>query len=378
MIALAESPRTPDVLWAGTDDGNLWVTKDGGANWTNVAANLASAGVPGPRCIGTIEPSRDKDGRCYVVLDAHRSDDDRPYVCVSDDFGNSWKSLNNNLPSFGSTRCLREDTVNTNILYLGTEFGAWISANKGASWSRLGSGLPTVAVHEFAQPTTANEIVAATHGRSIWVLDVNAIRQMKPETLKEKIALFAPAPAVRWKLGVGGESPYSVTDRKFVGTNPTRGAVIEYCLAEKAASVSLKIVDVTGRTVWTAPTGRQGAGGPGGPGGRFGGGGGPGGPGGAAEAPPSRPLTDPGLHRVVWTMGGGGGGRGGGGGARQQVAGVQPGMYRVVLTVGDKEYTQPLTVEIDPNAPRDVITIGGDGDEVTTDGEEKGAGRIDD
>jgi hypothetical protein len=212
------------------------------------------------------------------------------------------------------------------------------------------------------------------------VLDVNAIRQMTPEKLKEKIALFTPAPAVRWQLGVGGESPYSQTDRKFVGTNPTRGAVLEFCLAEKANSVSLKIVDVTGRTVWTAPTGRPGGGG-GGPGGGFGrGGGGPGGRGGAG-AQPARVLTDPGLHRVIWTMTGGGGGRGGGGGGGGggrggQVAGIQPGMYRVVLTVNDKEFTQPLVVEIDPNAPKDLITIGG-GDEVVTD-EEKGARRIDD
>ena len=324
MTALGESPRTPDVLWAGTDDGQLWVTKDAGANWVNVTDNLLKAGVPGYRYVATVEPSRTRDGRCYVVLDAHRSNDDKPYILATDDFGASFKSIVANLPAFGSTRCLREDIVNPDILYAGTEFGAWVSANRGASWSKLGGNLPTVAVHEFAQPTVANELVAATHGRSVWVLDVNAIRQMKPAVLKEKVTLFAPASAVRWKIGAGGESPYSVTDRKFVGTNPTRGATIEYLLTEKADKVAVKVVDVTGRTVRTF----------------------------------QNPPAAAGLHRLEWNLSGPSPrGQGAGGGGPRGLAGtqVQPGMYRVIMTVGDKEYTHPLTVELDPNAPRDLI-----------------------
>ncbi|HET6572056.1 MAG TPA: PDZ domain-containing protein [Fimbriiglobus sp.] len=336
MTALGESPRTPDVLWAGTDDGQLWVTKDAGVNWTNVTDHLLQAGLPGYRWVATVEPSRTRDGRCYVVLDAHRSNDDKPYIFVTDDFGQTFKPLTANLPSFGSTRCLREDIVNPDILYAGTEFGAWVSANRGASWSKLGGNLPTVAVHEFAQPTVANELVAATHGRSVWVLDVNAIRQMKPAVLTAKVTLFTPATAVRWKIGVGGESPYSVTDRKFVGTNPTRGATIEYLLTEKADKVAVKVVDVTGRTVRTFRD----------------------------------PPAGAGLHRLEWNLAGPsqrGQRGGGGGGGRGELIGpqVQPGMYRVVLTVGGKEYAHPLTVELDPNAPRDLIAteIGDDQDE---------------
>ena len=324
MIAVAESPRNPDILWAGTDDGFVWTTADGGITWTNVTANFASAGLPGPRCVATIEPSHDKDGRCYVAFDAHRSDDDKPYAFVTEDGGKTFKSITSNLPAFGSTRCLREDIVNSDVLYLGTEFGAWVSANRGASWTKLGAGLPTVAVHEFAQPTTANELVIATHGRSIWILDINAVRQMKPATLKEKVALFSPAPAVRWKLGVGGESPYSTTDRKFVGTNPTRGASVDYLLTEKATKVSAKVLDATGRTVFTF----------------------------------DKPPVAAGVHRLSWNLAGpapaaapgGGGGRRNLGGAQ-----VQPGVYRVVLTVGEKEYMQPITVELDPNASKDLI-----------------------
>ncbi|MCS7047113.1 MAG: PDZ domain-containing protein, partial [Gemmataceae bacterium] len=126
--ALAESPKDPDVLWVGTDDGAVWVTKNGGRDWTNVSDRLAAAGLPGPRWVATIEPSRVSAGRCYVCLDAHRSNDDEPYLFVTEDFGQSWKSLRGNLPS-GPSRCLREDIVNPNLLYLGTEFAAWASLN---------------------------------------------------------------------------------------------------------------------------------------------------------------------------------------------------------------------------------------------------------
>ena len=324
MTAVAESPRNQDILWAGTDDGFVWTTSDGGITWTNVTANFTSAGLAGPRCVATIEPSRDKDGRCYIAFDAHRSDDDKPYAFVTEDGGKTFKSINANLPAFGSTRCLREDMINTDVLYLGTEFGAWVSANRGASWTKLGVGLPTVPVHEFAQPTTANELVIATHGRSVWILDINAIRQMKPAALKEKAALFSPAPAVRWKLGVGGESPYSTTDRKFVGTNPARGASVDYLLTEKATKVSAKVLDASGRTVHTF----------------------------------EKPPTAAGVHRLSWNLSGPAPQNApGGGGGRRNLAGaqVQPGVYRVVLTVGEKEFAQPITVELDPNAPRDLI-----------------------
>src|SRR5262245_18307416 len=143
--ALAESPRNPDVLWAGTDDGNLWITRDGGANWTNVTPlSVSVAGkeswvkggdtLPAPRWVATIEPSRYVEGCAYVVFDGHRSDDEEPYVFVTEDFGQTWKSLRANLPT-GSTRVCREDVANANLLYLGTEFAAYASPNRGQSWT---------------------------------------------------------------------------------------------------------------------------------------------------------------------------------------------------------------------------------------------------
>src|SRR5262249_55001612 len=153
----------------------------------------------GPRWVATIGASRFVEGRAYVVFDGHRSDDDRPYVYVTEDFGQSWRPLSGGLPELGSTRCLPEDVAHPDPLYLGTEFGVHASLDRGASWARINNNLPTVAVHEVAVHPTAGEIVAATHGRSLWILDVSALRQMKPEVLRARAHLYRPQPAVQWR-----------------------------------------------------------------------------------------------------------------------------------------------------------------------------------
>src|SRR5205807_3989555 len=134
----------------------------------------------------------------------------------------TWKNITANLPAVGSTRCLREDVDNPNLLYCGTEFGVFASLNRGESWTKLNNNLPTVAIHEIAVHPTAGEIVAATHGRSLWILDVSALRQMKPAALKAKAHLFKPHPATRWVL----EPAHGKTNRRFVGENPPSGPQI--------------------------------------------------------------------------------------------------------------------------------------------------------
>jgi photosystem II stability/assembly factor-like uncharacterized protein len=305
--ALAESPRNPDILWAGTDDGNLWVTRDGGKEWRNVADKV---GLPGPRWVATIEASRGSDGRAYVVFDGHRSDDDNPYVYVTEDFGQTWQSLRANLPS-GSTRVLREDVSNSSLLYLGTEFAVYASTNRGASWTRLNNNLPTVAVHEIAVHPTAGEIVAATHGRSLWVLDVTALRQMTAEALKAKAKLYRPNVVTYWKPEPQRGSAYGIGSRHFVGQNPPSGAQIYYSLTTKANKISLKVLDYAGNTVTT--------------------------------------LTDmkaePGLHRVGWNTR------------------APAGTYRLVLAVDGQEQSQPLRIEDDPNVPGPLIAADGEDEE---------------
>jgi photosystem II stability/assembly factor-like uncharacterized protein len=261
--ALAESPRSAEVLWVGTDDGALWVTRDGGVKWTNVSAQV---GLPGPRWVASIEPSRFANSRAYVAFDAHRSNDDEPYLYVTEDYGQTWKSLRANLP-IGSARCCCEDLKNVNILYAGTEFGAWISVNRGGSWTKMNHNLPTVAVHEFAQHPTTGEIVAATHGRSLWLLDVTALRQVTPEVLKAKAYLYEPNTVVKWQMEPGRGSWFAGSSRRFVGQNPPTGALIYYSLAQKVDTASLKVVDYTGKTVRELPA-----------------------------------KTEAGLHQVVWDL----------------------------------------------------------------------------
>jgi photosystem II stability/assembly factor-like uncharacterized protein len=327
--ALSESPRNPDVLWAGTDDGHIWVTKDAGQNWTNVSDNLKAAGLPGPRWVASLEASKVKDGRCYAALDAHRSDDDKPYLFVTEDFGATWTNITSNLPAFGSTRVLREDIVNPELLYAGTEFGIFASINRGTSWTKLNNNLPTVAVHEVAQPTTASEIVAGTHGRSAWILDVASLRQMSVRTeddkkidpLKETVTLFAPAPAVRWKLRADlEESPYSKNLRKFYGTNPDRRASIDYAVTKPVKELSLKIFDASDKLVWEF----------------------------------RNAAKDVGFHRQAWSLNRTGAGN----------AAVPAGTYRAVLQIDGKDgprFVQPIVVENDPAAdPKAIIRLEGE------------------
>ena len=306
--ALSESPRNPDVLWAGTDDGYLWVTKDGGKTWSNVTQNIK--GLPGPRWVASIEASRFKEDRAYVVFDGHRSDDDEPYVFVTEDLGQTWKPLRANLPT-GSTRVLREDLYKENVLYLGTEFAAWASINRGQSWTKINNNLPTVAIHEFAQHPDG-EMVAATHGRSLWILDVTTLRQIKPETPSAGPTLYAPAPVVRWHTDPSRLSMWGHGSRRYIGENPPRGPQIYYSLSQKTTKLTLKLVDYAGKTVRELPT----------------------------------RAVEPGLHRVAWDAGGRG---------RQGVQLPPPGMYRLVLTVDGKELTQPLKIEADPTRLADTI-----------------------
>ncbi|MEP3479466.1 MAG: PDZ domain-containing protein [Fuerstiella sp.] len=241
--ALSESPRDSNVLYVGSDDGALWVTKDGGANWTDITENL---GLSDLRWVNTIEASRFETGRVYVVLDGHRSDDDNPYVFVSEDFGASFTPLHKGLP-WGTTRCLREDIRNENLLYLGTEIGFHVSVDRGQSWSKFNQNLPVVAIHDVAIHPTNGEIVLATHGRSLWACDVTALRNIKVADLAKGPAFYKPQNVTRWRT----QPSRGRTNRRYVAENPARGAQFWYSLPEDVEKVQVKITDVQGATVNT-------------------------------------------------------------------------------------------------------------------------------
>jgi hypothetical protein len=279
--------------------------------------------------VSTIETSRFVEGRAYVCFDAHRSDDDRPYIYRTDDFGKNWRNITGNLPPVGSTRCLREDVDNPSLLYCGTEFNVFASIDRGETWTRINNNLPTVAIHEIAVHPTAGEIVAATHGRSLWILDVTALRQMKPETVKEKARLYKPNTTVRWIL----EPAHGKTLRRFTGENAPATPQIYYSLAAATPKVSFKVQDIDGKTlsVWStnAKAGVN-----------------------KTTWDMTRPIDD--TKEPVEKKGGKGGiGKKGGGGFGQQQNRrfASPGEYRVVMTVDGIDYTTSLRLEADPNAP---------------------------
>ncbi len=241
--AIASSPRDAGVLYVGTDDGALWVTRDGGGEWTNVTKNV---GLADHFQVNSIEASQFADGRAYVAFDGHRNDSDEPHLYVTEDFGMTWTCLNANLPT-GTTRTLREDAKNENLLYVGTEFAVWASLDRGATWTKINNNLPTVAIHEIAVHPIQNEIVAATHGRSVWILDVTPLRQMTKEVVaKKKGHLFQSPTGVLW-AGALGLSRRG--HRNFSGQNPSFGSSIHYYLAEDAADMSLEIMDIKGNLV---------------------------------------------------------------------------------------------------------------------------------
>jgi photosystem II stability/assembly factor-like uncharacterized protein len=292
---------------------------------------LLTSLLPGARWVSSIETSRYRPGRVYATFDGHRSDDDEPYVFVSEDYGMSWKSLRGNLPSSaGSVKVIREDIVNENLLFLGAEFGAWVSVDRGTTWTRFNNNLPTVAVFEFALHPTSGELVAATHGRSLWILDIAPLRQMSPSTAGQVATLFAPRPAVYWRP----EPRRGGAGQRFVGDNGESNAVITYSLTRPARSILLEVTDASGEVIQRLD-----------------------------------PKPEPGMHRVVWDLrrmpdpgavagggapGGPGGGRFGGGGFRGGFGGgrlVASGTYTARLRVDGELLTKAFEVKTDPNFP---------------------------
>ncbi|HEX9426907.1 MAG TPA: glycosyl hydrolase, partial [Candidatus Polarisedimenticolia bacterium] len=197
IFAVAESPRQKGLIWAGTDDGLVQMTRDGGEHWTNLTPNVK--GIPDWGTVSLIEPSPFDAGTAYLVVDAHRLDDMRPYLWKTADYGKSWKSLTAGLPAGIPLHAVREDPKHRGLLYLGTERGVSFSRDDGATWQTLGLNLPTVAVHDLV--VKDNDLVLGTHGRGIWILDdLTPIRDWSKEIAGRPVHLFAPAPAIRWEI----------------------------------------------------------------------------------------------------------------------------------------------------------------------------------
>jgi photosystem II stability/assembly factor-like uncharacterized protein len=343
ITTVSESALNKDLLWVGTDDGNLQVTRDGGKTWKNVFERVK--GVPKGTYVTRVVASRHAEGTAYATFDGHRGSDFNIYVYMTTDYGDTWKSIRNGLPDDnGIVHVIREHQRNPKLLFLGTEYGLYVSFDQGARWTRLKLNLPTVPVDDIAIHPRDNDLVVATHGRSIWILDdISALEQMNDAVAGEDFHLFEPRSATEWRVA---NRSGNTGHKLFLAPNPPNGALIHYYLKNKLDEkerVRISITDKDGKVVRELD--------------------------GTKEA---------GINRVVWdlrarsinaqaaaagaTAGGGeqgeageaagqgfgfggfGGGFGGGGGALR----VEPGEYTVKVTLGKNEQSKKVVVEEDP------------------------------
>lgn len=240
IVTVSESPKNEAVIWVGTDDGYLHVSQNGGTTWAEVGKNLPS--MPKRIWVSRVEASKAVEGRCYVTLDNHRYDDMKPYVFVTEDFGQNWTDITGNLPDDFSTYVIREDPINSNLLFVGTEAAVHFSYNRGQNWQELMADMPTVAIHDLIIHPREGDLIAGTHGRSIWIMDdINPLRQFKEAVLEKDIHLFESKIATKWKqYFTGRKQPHF----EFRGQNPINGAAIQFFLKDTLSdSLFIRIED---------------------------------------------------------------------------------------------------------------------------------------
>ncbi len=349
IFALAVSPLEEGVIWAGTNDGQVQVSRDGGGTWTNVTAGLRD--LPPRGTVSNVEPSRHRPGVAYLTVDRHQLNDPATYVYKTTDYGRTWRSLRADLPQdvFAYAHCVREDPARPGLLYLGTENALYVSFDDGRRWHPLRSGLPPAPVHWLVVEPRFHDLVVATYGRGFWILDdLTPLRQLDAGTLEREATLFAPRPAWRFRRR---EPAMSHPDDPAAGENPAYGAAIHFYRKPspetggaggtdggepEEEAVGLTIRDGAGTVVRTLD-----------------------------EVPQTA-----GLHRVTWDLRydetdevklrtppaenphvglGDEGWRPLEDGGRLAVL-APPGTYTVELTVDDKTFTQALEVRKDPSS----------------------------
>ncbi|WP_207955545.1 WD40/YVTN/BNR-like repeat-containing protein [Segetibacter sp. 3557_3] len=246
IFAFAESPIKAGVLWSGSDDGFIQLSLDNGKTWKNVSPK----GIPEFSRMSIIDASSHDPATAYVAAIRYKQDDFHPYIYKTSDYGKTWKKITNGIPEDEFTRVVREDPKTKGLLYAGTEKGIYVSFNDGENWESLQMNLPVVPIHDLA--IQDNSLVAATHGRSFWVLDnLSTLGQMNGDVQNAPVFLFKPAPTVRYRgggkrsvIGFEGAAPQNV------GQNPASGVTVQYYLKEKPrGEVSMEFLDASGKVI---------------------------------------------------------------------------------------------------------------------------------
>lgn len=318
VYSISESPKNGKVIWVGTDDGNVQVTRDGAKTWTNVAANIPGAGKA--PWVSWVEAGRFSDTTAYVTLDRHTYGDMRPYAYRTSDSGKTWKQLPLEAGGVrGYAHVIKEDLVNPNLLFLGTEFGLFISIDAGEHWAQYkGSNFPNVAVRDLVIHPRTNDLVLATHGRGIWIIDnIAPLRSLTPEVMNKELTLISTGPAIQYMDTFGG---WSEGNNSFRGENRPTDAVIVYYQKSRHifGDLKIEILNSEGAVIDSLAGSKR-----------------------------------RGLNRATWSMTmskvpstpKGATAAGPATGPR-----VVPGNYSVRVTKGDNVYTMPLTVTLDPRA----------------------------
>ena len=347
IYTVAPSPIDANLVWAGTDDGLIQVTRDGGKQWQNVTP----AAITAWSRLTTIEASHGDRAAAYAAVDRHQLGDFNPYIYRTRDMGKTWQPITRGLPSGVYVHVVREDTVRRGLLFAGTERGVWVSFDDGDRWQPLQLNLPPTSMRDFE--IYGNDLIVATHGRGFWILDdISPLRQIDDPIAAASAHLFKPAEAINWNQGGDNGTPTQKDEPQ--AQNAPNGASIDYYLKSAATgTVSLEILDAGGAcmamfsndaasVVRCQPPGGQRGNGRG--------------RGGATDGIPNvSPLwraapepfaTNAGMHRVHWNPPGGGGrGFGGRGGVP---SGPTSGTFTARLTVDGQTFTQTFTVKPDP------------------------------
>jgi photosystem II stability/assembly factor-like uncharacterized protein len=249
VFAIAESPKEAGTIWAGTNDGLVQITRDGGKNWTNVTKNIPNMLPWGT--VSNIEASRYNAGTAYITVDGHQVNNRDPWIYKTTDYGKTWKLIVNGIPKsmLSYAHCVREDPVRQGLLYAGTENGIYVSYDDGGNWQPLQNNLPRAPVYWITVQEKFNDLVISTYGRGFWIMDdITPIQQMTNEVMNSNAHLFPVHNAYRFR---GITVPYASSDDPTAGQNPPAGADINYFLKSQSRNVQLKILDAQGQTVQT-------------------------------------------------------------------------------------------------------------------------------